>query len=198
VSEVGLAFVDHPSGALAPAAIAQTRMLVSPGEPAQWQDVLGKREPILVICWPGGVFKGRALSDCAKQSLQKRRGRENPVNNSKESKLLNIITRKTIISGFALAFIALSGCGQSEQPKVSNVSNVQLKKINKQVEDINLTIKKLEANQAKALQLQQAQYMAQLENTQLLLQMLGKLSALLPAQPQSKLIPNNGTAKPNG
>jgi len=120
------------------------------------------------------------------------------VNNSKESKLLNIITRKTIISGFALAFIALSGCGQSEQPKVSNVSNVQLKKINKQVEDINLTIKKLEANQAKALQMQQAQYMAQLETNQILVQMLGRLSAMLAAQPQSKLVPNNGTAKPNG
>ncbi|MFJ2981733.1 MULTISPECIES: hypothetical protein [unclassified Pseudomonas] len=117
------------------------------------------------------------------------------MNNSKESKIVNMITRKTTMASFALAFIALSGCGQSEQP---NVSNVQLKKINKQVADISLTLKKLEANQAKALQLQQAQYMAQLENTQLLLQMLGKLSALLPAQPQSKLIPNNGTAKPNG
>jgi len=42
VSEVGLAFVDHPSGALAPAAIVQTRMLVSPGEPAQWQDDFGQ------------------------------------------------------------------------------------------------------------------------------------------------------------
>lgn len=120
------------------------------------------------------------------------------MNNSKESKIVNMITRKTTMASFALAFIALSGCGQSEQPNVSNVSNVQLKKINKQVADISLTLKKLEANQAKALQLQQAQYMAQLENTQLLLQMLGKLSALLPAQPQSKLIPNNGTAKPNG
>ena len=50
----------------------------------------------------------------------------------------------------------------SPPPCPTNISNVQLKKINKKLDDFSITLQKLEQNQTKALQAQQAQYVSQL------------------------------------
>lgn len=78
--------------------------------------------------------------------------------------------KKMLVSSLVIAL--LSGCGQSEPPEPPNLSGVQLKKIYKELNEMNVTLKNLEAIQTQALQLQQSQYAAQVENNQHLVQML--------------------------
>lgn len=62
----------------------------------------------------------------------------------------------------------------SPPPCATNISNIQLKKINKKLDDFSVTLQKLEQNQTKALQIQQAQFAAQVAANQYLSQILNK------------------------